>query len=231
MVQPTLVLLPGMDGTGTLFRRLLAEIPAGMPTCVVTYPSEESLSYGQLLARVGQQLAGEGAMVLVAESFSGPLALRYAAAEPARVRAVVACASFVRPPAPRWLRHLARPLLFRVPPPDWAVRRFMVGAEAPDELVRAVKAAVRRVKPAVLARRVRDVLAVDCADDLRRCAAPVLWLVPTADALLRSTDVGALQTINRRITVSTLDGPHLLLQARPGVAWRAIEGFLAGAGA
>ena len=187
----------------------------------------ELLSYDELLGRVRRELAGERDVVLVAESFSGPLALRYAAAEPGRVRAVVACASFVRPPAPAWLRHFVWPLLLRVPPPDWAVRRFMVGADATGELVGAVKAAVRKVRPHVLAGRLREVLAVDCAEDLRRCEAPVLWLAPSADARVRGVDGGAVCALNPRVTVKALEGPHLLLQARPSEAWGAVAEFLA----
>ena len=39
-------------------------------------------------------------MVLIAESFSGPLAIRFAAANPDRVRALILCASFIRLPKP-----------------------------------------------------------------------------------------------------------------------------------
>jgi pimeloyl-ACP methyl ester carboxylesterase len=155
MVRPTLVLLPGMDGTGELFGPLRRVMPADAPVRIVSYPVDQVLGYDELLARVRQELAGEREVVLVAESFSGPLSLRYAAAEPASVRAVVVCASFVCAPAPRWLSHLVWPLLFRLPPPDWVVRRLMVGADTPAELVRDVKSAVRSISPAVLARRLR----------------------------------------------------------------------------
>jgi pimeloyl-ACP methyl ester carboxylesterase len=157
------------------------------------------------------------------------LAVRYAVAEPRRVRALVLCASFVCAPAPRWLRHLVFPLLFRLPPPDGVVRRLMVGTDASAELVREVKSAVRRVSPAVLARRLRDVLTVDCSDDLRRCDVPILWLAPTSDKLIRPADVAGLGDMNPGLTVRAIEGPHLLLQARPAAAWLAVEDFLAGA--
>src|SRR5438874_1223572 len=115
-------------------------------------------------------------MVLVAESFSGPLALRLASARPSRIKAVVLCASFVCLPAPRWLRHLVGPLLFRLPMPAPAVRRFMTGRSASDSLVREVRNSIRRVRPHVLAQRMREILDVDCADALRQCPAPVLYL-------------------------------------------------------
>ena len=227
MCDATIVLLPGMDGTGQLFALLLlGVIPPGVRVRVVAYPADRALSYEALVGFVRDALADEPAVVLVAESFSGPVALRYAVAHPARVRGVVLCASFVRPPAPRWLAWLVWPVLFRVRPPAAVVRRLMVGRDAPDALVRAVRDAIGKVRPAVLARRLRDVLAVDCLDALRRCPAPVLWLVAGRDRLLRRSDAGVAGE-SPGVTVRTVDGPHLLLQREPGACWGVIAEFLA----
>src|SRR3982751_5682640 len=127
----TIALLPGLDGTGDLFGPLLEVIPPGLPTRVVAYPVDRALSYPDLLRVVEAQLQKEADLVLVAESFSGPLALRYAAAHPGRVSAVVLCASFVGSPVPRWLRMFCTPLVFRFPPPAAALRWFMIGRDAP----------------------------------------------------------------------------------------------------
>jgi pimeloyl-ACP methyl ester carboxylesterase len=70
------------------------------------------------------------------------------------------------------------------------------------------------------------VLNVDCTDALRRCGVPVLWLTPTGDRLIRPADAGKT---NPHVTVRAVEGPHLLLQARPAAAWRAIDDFLASA--
>src|SRR5712672_862384 len=102
--RPKLVLLPGMDGTGKLFRGLLEVVSGNWPHRVVTYPTDRVMEYGEILELVERELAGEREMVLVAESYSGPIALRFAAAHPGRVAAVVLCASFVCSPLPRWLR-------------------------------------------------------------------------------------------------------------------------------
>lgn len=223
---PTLILLPGMDGTGELFRPLLDVIPHHLPRRVVSYPEDQPLSYDELLRFVGRSLAPEGDVVLLAESFSGPVAVRYAAAHPDAVRAVVLCASFVRAPVPRWVRFLVTPLLFHVPLPSFAVRRLMAGRDAPDALVAAVKAAVLRVRPGVLARRVREVFDVDCADALARCPAPVLYLAGGDDALVGPRGVEAVRVACPGMTVRTIEGPHLLLQARPSDCWREIARFL-----
>jgi pimeloyl-[acyl-carrier protein] methyl ester esterase len=226
MSKTILVLLPGLDGTGELFQPFLSVVPVSQRTHVMFYPNDRILGYSDLLEFIERQLSVERAMVLVAESFSGPLALRYAAKHPDRVRAVVLCASFVRPPLPKWLRGFVRPFMFRISPPDFVVRRLMIGRDAPKPLVKAVKHAARQVMPAVLSRRLQDVLEVNCADELQRCAAPILDLAASHDVLVRSSSVDAIRAINAHVRVVEIDGPHLLLQRQPAAAWREIERFL-----
>lgn len=226
MAQTRVILLPGMDGTGELFRPLVGVMASSMSARVVSYPQTGRQSYETLLPFVEDELRHERAVVLVAESFSGPLALRYAAANAESVRAVVLCASFVCSPLPRWLRHVVLPLWFRVPPPAMAVRRFMVGPDASDALVRSVRSAVRGVPPAVLADRLAAVLGVDCSADLQRCRAPVLYLAAGRDALVRRGASEAVRAARPDVTLRTVTAPHLLLQAAPEAAWREIERFL-----
>ena len=70
----TLVLLPGLDGTGLLFEPLLAALPSSIRTQVVAYPPDQSLSLAEYAALV-RKLLPKGDVVLLAESFSGLVAL------------------------------------------------------------------------------------------------------------------------------------------------------------
>src|SRR5438034_555342 len=78
----------------------------------------------------------------------------------------------------------------------------------------------------VLARRVRDVLSVDCGDALLRCRAPILYLAAADDALVGTRSREALRSFRPDVRVVALPGPHLLLQAQPRAAWQEIEQFL-----
>src|SRR5829696_4757703 len=91
--RPTLILLPGMDGTGDLFRPFMDIVPPGWPCRTVSYPTDRILRYDELLTVAERHLCGERDVVVVAESFSGPLALRLACGRPAQVKAVVLVAS------------------------------------------------------------------------------------------------------------------------------------------
>lgn len=75
-----LVLLPGMDGTGTLFDPLLAVLPKTCQIKVIKYPTDASLTYEELERYVIERLPiGRSPLIVIAESFSGPIALRLAA--------------------------------------------------------------------------------------------------------------------------------------------------------
>jgi len=226
MNHPTVVLLPGLDGTGELFGPLLGVIPEGWPRQVVVYPVDRVLSYSELGRVLEEQPPAEGEVVLVAESFSGPVAVRYAAAHPGRVRAVVLCASFVRRPVGRWARWVVWPVWFRVRMPQVFVRWLMVGWDAQDSLVQRVRDVVGSVAPEVLAARVREVLEVDCRDDLRRCAAPMLYLAASRDAIVGRWCVEVIREVRPDVEVRVVEGPHLVLQRAPEVAWREIVEFL-----
>ena len=123
------ILLPGLDGTGDLFAPLLAVIPRNLSARVIAYPCERRLSYDELFGLIENQLAAENNVILLAESFSGPLALRYASIHPERVQAVILCASSIQSPMPKWLGIFARQAVFHLPLPAIVLRHLLVGPE------------------------------------------------------------------------------------------------------
>ena len=82
---PELVLMPGLDGSGALFAGLLRAAPQELSLSVLRYPDEGRQDYPALQAYLAPELAARRRpYVLVAESFSGPLALRIGADHPPR---------------------------------------------------------------------------------------------------------------------------------------------------
>jgi pimeloyl-[acyl-carrier protein] methyl ester esterase len=216
-----IVLLPGLDGTGLLFDRFVRAAPPGLQIDVVALPPEP-LGYAALVARLAPRLQLTSETILLAESFSGPLAIEIA--QDQRFAALVLCNTFVASPVPRALAALPLTALFHLPLPAALIRRYLVGPDAPDTLVEQVRAAVASVPAAALAARVRSVLSVDVADALTRCAAPYLYLRATEDRLVPESSVHALvRAASMPVSVVRIPGPHLLLQAAPEAAWRAIQ--------
>lgn len=219
-----IVLLPGLDGTGTLFEPLVRCAPPGLRSEVVALPPVP-LGYEALAAHLAERIQPDRETVLLAESFSGPLAVALAARF--SVAGVVLCNSFVVPPRPRAMRALAVPALFRLRPPIALLRHFFLGPDAPTALVLQLRAAIAATPPTVLASRVASLLGTDAREALLRSAAPLLYLRGTADRLVpESSAVVVAATARGSVSIVRLRGPHLLLQVAPAAAWRAIESFI-----
>jgi pimeloyl-[acyl-carrier protein] methyl ester esterase len=220
-----IVLLPGLDGTGTLFDDFVRAAPAGLQLDVVALPAEP-LGYVELVERLHPMLRLTSETILVAESFSGPLAIMLAARS--RLAGLVLCNSFVVRPHPRALQLLAAPLLFRVRAPSALIRRYLVGPAASNTLVARVRAAIAAIPAAVLASRVRTVLSVDVTSQLAACTVPLLYLRGTEDRLVPDASADAVaHAASVPLSLVRMPGPHLLLQVAPNAVWRAIaETFL-----
>jgi pimeloyl-ACP methyl ester carboxylesterase len=225
-----LVLLPGMDGTGVLFRPLVDALPPELEPIVVAYPSDEPLSYGELLPLVRRTLPAGDDFIVLGESFSGPLALTVAAENPPGLAGVVLAGSFVTNPIrslPAWAGVLSRPWLFRLVPTT--LRRWnSLGLRARSELRALFAEAQAPVRPAVWALRGREILAVDARSALRDCPVPVLYLAGRQDRIVRAHNLELIRRLRPDVQVLALDAPHLLLQTAPSAAAAAIYAFASG---
>ena len=135
----TVVLLPGLDGTGKLFAGLLSELPPALSARIVEYPAQRFLSYRQLIPVVKEVFPKSGPFVLVAESFSTPLAAKLAAERPPNLLGLILCNGFHANPVGRWsvlARPLARALLLGFSPPRWALEHLLIGSRAPEAFAR-----------------------------------------------------------------------------------------------
>ncbi|MBT9553298.1 MAG: alpha/beta hydrolase [Hydrogenophaga sp.] len=212
----TLVLLPGLDGSGDFFDHLCHHLPPQWRTHVMPYPGDQPLSYSELARFVVAALPHDGPFVLVAESFSGPVAIQVAATRPAGLIGVVLRATFARNPRP-----FLRPFLglTRVAPvratPMGLLSRCLLGAEADAAWAERIRQAMGKCSVAVLRARAREVLLVDVRSLLADIRVPVLYLQATKDWVVPAAALIEMQRVLPGIQVARIDGPHFLLQARP----------------
>lgn len=223
-----LVLLPGLDGTGVLFRPLLAALPPSIEPVVVTYPTQEPLGYEELLPLARAALPKEP-FVLLGESFGGPLSLRVAAAYPPGLRGLILCGTFLTCPfawVPRWTRHAIVSFPFRLF--SVYVRLYAaLGLYECAEHYALAKEAVDQVAPAVWAHRVREIITVDATHDLRACQVPILYIQGLRDAVVGAANLRRIQAIRPDVHVARIDSGHMILKTRPRESAAAIEAFAA----
>ncbi len=80
--RPVCVLLPGFDGGGRLLAPRLAEAPLPFDPRLVALPSDTARDYDELVTWVMARLPTDRPFSLLAESFSGPIAIRIASRPP-----------------------------------------------------------------------------------------------------------------------------------------------------
>jgi pimeloyl-[acyl-carrier protein] methyl ester esterase len=225
-----LVLLPGLDGTGELFADFLRALPSSLDTTVVSYPTNIFLPYSELLQRVRDAVPKTGPFLVLAESFSTPLALKYAATSPANLAAVVICAGFARNPLAGWsgfVKAVAKPWFFRLKPPQFVLEYFLVGKNAPPLLIQRLRQSLQRVHPEVLSSRVREVMDCDARSELARITVPVMALAALHDRLLSASCRRELLRVRPDIGFATIEGPHMLLQREPQKVANLVVPFIA----
>lgn len=221
MTAPRVLLLPGLHGTTELFDAFIANAPTGFITEAVPLAMDEPQSYRRLAEQVAQVLPS-GPIHIVAESFSGPLAVLLAT-KVRSVRSVVLCATFVRPPVPAGLNHLPDWIL-RLRPPTAAVATFMSGGNW--KVAKALTSAISHVDRSVLAGRIREVMRVDVTAELSALAIPTLYIRATRDRLVSARAAQQIHDANPRCRIVDMDAPHLVLQTQPREAWHVIKQFL-----
>ena len=227
-IPPILVCLPGLDGTGTLFDDFLAEVALGWERIVVRYPPDLS-SYDDLVPVVQTAIPEWPRVILVAESFSAPIAIKVAAQASGNLRGLVLCSGFASSPlrgVTRFLASALAPLLFKLEPSKLAVKLFLAGWDAPKHLITAVCEAVRTVPPAVLAGRLKQVLSCDVRDELGKIYVPVLCVKAMRDRLVGSACAREILRGSREAKLVEIDGPHLILQREPRRCEVAIAEFI-----
>jgi pimeloyl-ACP methyl ester carboxylesterase len=224
----TLVLLPGMEGSGALFAPFSRELPAWVKPVVVSYPADRPLDYAAHLKIVLASLPVDEPFFLLGESFSGPLALMAAAQHPKGLRGVILSATFVTWPLPvsrsvaRWIVSFG---LFRLKSTRLFVR-ILLGRRAPDELRTLFTEALARLEPEVLAARARAVMGLDCTAELRRCPVPLLTMVADYDRILPECCSDLIHRIRPDVEIVHFNTPHLILQCAPAAAASRICGFM-----
>lgn len=226
-LAPTLVLLPGLDGTGILFRRFATALAASFETQIVAYPTDRPLGYPELEALVREAVPRDRPFVVLGESFSGPIAIRLGAGPPPGMVGLILGVTFAKNPYPSlsWAGALARSLPLDALP-SWVKGPFLWGSSSTerDRLQRELASAV--VGNDVLRHRVASVLAVDETASLAHVQMPTLVLHASDDRVVPRAATEHIMRTLPSAQLAEIRGPHMLLQIRAAECAAAVRGFM-----
>jgi pimeloyl-ACP methyl ester carboxylesterase len=223
----TLILLPGMDGTGSLFRPFIDAVGPTFKIKVIQYPTDQAMDYRALLAHVRRELPVNEPYVVLGESFSGPIAVELAAEADPLLRGLILCCTFVRNPRPllSGLRFVIQSVPMWMPPMS-VFGNLLLGKFSTPALRLALAQAIAQVTPAVMRARVHAVLCVDVTAQMTAVKIPILYLRATQDKLVPRSTSEWICHLNPRTQVVNVDAPHCPLQTTPLEAVQVVQKFL-----
>lgn len=215
-VMTTIVLLPGMDGTGTLYSGLAKAMAGKCKLIVATYPVDRALDYAALEVFVRNQLPDHEDYVLLGESFSGPIAISIASNRPARLKGLVLCATFASNPYPVLSNFRCMvPYLSLSLAPLPLLGYLLLGSFSTKELYADLTHALASVRPLVLKARLCAILSCDVREKLLAITVPVLYLRATKDRLVSASSWIQISKHLPSLQLAEFDAPHFLLQTKP----------------
>jgi len=211
-----LVLMPGLDGSGALFAPLLPLIDRHFDIIVVRYPDLDS--FDDYVNHARACLPDGGPVALLAESFSSPVALTLMAEDRSRIRGAVLSAGFACSPRPllsRAARYLPPGLMTCMPLYRLCLDLFgLGGGDYPEARALSLRL-MPRLDPAAMKHRAVLLQRIDVTPLLPKIQSPVLCLRAGRDRVVPAKHADILLRGLRNAHRVDIDGPHLLLQARP----------------
>ncbi len=227
----TIIFLPGIDGTGISFDPLGKALPRDVRVKIVRYPTDRLLGFEETVQYAGDRIETdrENAIVL-AESFSGPVAIALIGSGRLKAKCLILCATFARSPRPvllKILNSLPLELLMRFPFPGFLLKHVVEGGEDAARLFLTMWQKVKvLVPPEVLAHRLKVIDGVDVRGWLPKLDIPCCYIQAASD---RTVPASALFDFTEGISdlrVRRIKGPHFILQARPEASLAAIREFV-----
>lgn len=209
------IILPGLDGSPELRREFAAALAPEFDATVLELPQDPALDYEGLTQWARTRLPTDEPFLLVAESFSGPIAIQLAAGRPPGLIGLVLAATFACTPRrglralhalSRWLplQRLVGPFIF-----------LMMGRWVTPEWKRRLREALLQLDARVPRRRLLACARVDVAAQVADIECPILYLQASRDRLVPRASWETIRDRSRNAICIGVEGPHMLLQACP----------------
>ena len=212
-----LVLLPGLNGTDDFLADFSSELD-GFELDIIVYPPELT-DYDAIFSVVQKRLPKED-FVIVAESFSGPVAGRIADIHPTNLCGVIFVASFLTRPRrlPAFAASFLKVLPIRSGIGLWVADRFTMGRWSQSEFTSSFRSVLSHLPKSTIVKRLKAVQRLPRTSSAH--SYPHLYLRPSKDRLI------PLRQLENFTNVELIEGPHFLLQARPKQAALAVRTFV-----
>ena len=207
--------LPGLHGTAELYDVVKARLPKQIQAEFVELPTSGKQDYNTLTTWLDEKLPHGQMRLVIAESFSGPLALQWAEKRPDEVAGIVLVSSYCDAPFNPGIALLPLRPLFMVKPPRNTLRHFLIGEDASEAEVANLSSVVQTIPSATLSKRVRSILGLMERDSPVLPNTPMMILQAQSDNLIPWEAQRKLEACYPNARTHWIESPHLMFQRYP----------------
>ena len=221
------VFLPGFDGVAELRAPFVQAIGAHHPARAIGYPNRKLETLNGYARFAASHTTPDSRPVLVAESFSGLVAARWAAQDP-HVAGLVLCGAFARSPVPWAGLGASLPSMAQffganfLNPMTFASRDL-----ARRQWSQALARAIRSLDRGVIAERLRLIAVEDVSAQLRDLRIPIVLVHFEEDIVIGAQARATLESVCHNAQVLRVKGPHFAIEVRPRESAAALRETLA----
>jgi pimeloyl-[acyl-carrier protein] methyl ester esterase len=218
-----IIFLPGFDGNAQLRRDFIDALGRRHEVRAASYPNRPLGSLDAYRVQAMGEAPVDWQPVLVAESFSGLVATRWASIDP-RVQALVLCGSFARNPL-GYATELgaAWPALVKLGPALMNPAAQLSREPARRRWASGFSRTMGELRNDVVAERLRLIATEDAGPALSALAIPVVVVHFDDDLVVGPGARSQLQAACARPHVVRLPGPHFALETRAAECAAAID--------
>ncbi len=205
-----------MDGTGRLFEPFIEALDENHDILTISLPGGQDQSYEFLTQYVRKRLPRDDRFIILAESFSGPIAYRLLQEEENRIATVIFVASFIKRPtllAKLASRLVASFMLRRSLISDIAVKTLLLGFRSNQNLMQKFWQAVTEAGARTLKSRLEAVGSLPNPE--QRISKVCFYIQADNDCLVPGRNFDAFKQLFVDIRLYRIEGPHLILQTKP----------------
>lgn len=207
-----IVFLPGFDGAAEPRAEFITALGEHHPARGIGYPNRKLDTLDGYARFAASQVGEDSRPLLVAESFSGLIAARWASRDP-HIAGVVLCGGFARSPMPGVSLAASFPALaqFFILNPAGFVSRDAARRRWSE----ALDAAIRALDREVIAERLRLIAIEDVSAELRTLRIPIVLMQFQGDFVVGRQARGELEATCNNARIVRYAGPHFAIETQP----------------
>jgi len=221
--------MPGLDGTGNMFQPLISSLGDEIKTYTISYPFDQHLSYDELSGFVRNKLKNfDEQLVLLAESFSGPVAVKLLQNSLPNIKAVIFSATFCESPKSVLVllsKFLPVAAILKLPFPNAVIKYFCFGYDCSPETIDLFKKTISKSNAKVLSQRIIEISRLKFKGQ-NLSNIPCCYIQAQYDKFVPHSAFQSFLKIAPDIQLIKIKGPHFILQAKPQECKESIVKFI-----